>query len=215
MIKRCGWVSENDPLMKEYHDKEWGVPLRNDNKIFEFLCLESFQAGLSWRTILNKRKNFEKAFAGFNPVKVSKFGRKDLKRLMSDRGIVRNRMKIEAAINNASKFLEVKKEFGTFSKYMWGFVGNPRVRRAEQQPGESVSGAVVVRPSSYDGNRPIINKIRRVSDYKPVSDQAIIWAKDLKKRGFKFLGPTTLYAHMQATGMVDDHMSDCFRKNNK
>lgn len=170
--------------MKEYHDKEWGVPLHDDNKIFEFLCLESFQAGLSWRTILNKRKNFEKAFAGFNPVKVSKFGKKDFKRLMNEKGIVRNKMKIEAAISNASKFLEVKKEFGTFSKYMWGFIGN----------------------------RPIINKIIKISDYKPVSAEAILWAKDLKKRGFKFLGPTTLYAHMQAVGMVNDHMANCFRK---
>lgn len=183
-IKRCKWVSEDDPLMKKYHDKEWGVPLHNDNKIFEFLCLESFQAGLSWRTILNKRKNFEKAFAVFNPVKVSKFGKKDFKRLMNKRGIVRNKMKIEAAINNASKFLEVKKEFGTFSKYMWGFVDN----------------------------RPIINKILKTGDYKPVSTEAILWAKDLKRRGFKFLGPTTIYAHMQATGMVNDHMVDCFRK---
>lgn len=181
---RCKWVSENDPLMAEYHDKEWGFPLRNDKKIFEFLCLESFQAGLSWRTILNKRKNFEKAFAGFDPLKVAKFTKKDFNRLMNDKGIVRNRMKIEAAINNASRFLEVQKEFGTFSKYMWGFVNN----------------------------RPIVNTIKTIKDYKPVNDEAILWAKDLKKRGFKFLGPTTLYAHMQATGMVNDHMTGCFRR---
>ncbi len=173
--------------MIRYHDKEWGIPLRNDKKIFEFLCLESFQAGLSWRTILNKRKNFEKAFAGFDPVKVAKFTKKDFNCLMRDKGIVRNRMKIEAAINNASRFLEVKKEFGTFSKYMWSFVNN----------------------------RPIVNTIRIIKEYKPVNDKAIIWSKDLKKRGFKFLGPTTLYAHMQAVGMVNDHMVGCFRKKRK
>jgi len=186
-LKRCGWVSDGDSLMKEYHDKEWGTPLHDDKKIFEFLCLESFQAGLSWRTILNKRKNFEKAFAGFNPFKVAKFGKKDFTRLMNDKGIVRNKMKIEASINNASKFLEVRKEFGTFSKYMWQFVNN----------------------------RPIANKVKRVSDYKTKNNEATVWAKDLKKRGFKFLGPTTLYAHMQAVGMVNDHMADCFRKTNK
>ena len=186
-LKRCGWVSGGDSLMKEYHDKEWGTPLHDDKKIFEFLCLESFQAGLSWRTILNKRKNFEKAFAGFNSVKVAKFGKKDFTRLMNDKGIVRNKMKIEASINNASKFLEVRKEFGTFSRYMWQFVNN----------------------------RPIVNKIKKVSDYKSNSEEAVIWAKDLKKRGFKFLGPMTLYAHMQAVGMVNDHMVDCFRKTNK
>ncbi|MBI4992000.1 MAG: DNA-3-methyladenine glycosylase I [Candidatus Harrisonbacteria bacterium] len=181
-LGRCKWVLEQDFLMKEYHDKEWGVPLHDDKKIFEFLCLESFQAGLSWRTILNKRKNFRKAFAGFDPVRVARFTKKDFNRLMQDAGIVRNRLKIEAAINNAARFLEVKKEFGTFSKYMWGFVDN----------------------------RPIINKVAKMSDYKAVSDEAITWSKDLKNRGFKFLGPTTLYAHMQATGMVNDHMEHCF-----
>ena len=182
--KRCAWVSEDDTLMVKYHDKEWGVPLYNDKSIFEFLCLESFQAGLSWKTILNKREKFKKAFANFNPVLVSKFTIKDFNRLMNDKGIVRNRMKIEAAINNASRFIEVKKEFGTFSKYMWGFVNN----------------------------RPIINTIRTIKDYKPINNEAIIFAKDLKKRGFKFLGPTTLYAHMQAVGMVNDHMTECFKK---
>ena len=183
-LKRCAWVKEGDKLMEDYHDQEWGVPLHNDRKIFEFLTLESFQAGLSWRTILNKRVNFEKAFANFEPTKVSKFSKKDLNRLLKDKGIVRNGAKIEAAINNAKKFLEVKKEFGTFSKYMWQFVGN----------------------------KPIVNKIIKVRDYKPVSREAEIWAKDLKKRGFKFLGPITLYAHMQAVGMVNDHMNKCFKK---
>ena len=156
--------------MEAYHDKEWGTPLYNDNKIFEFLCLESFQAGLSWRTILHKRENFRKAFAGFNPDKVARFGKRDFNRLIKDAGIVRNKLKIEATINNAARFLEVKKEFGTFSKYMWSFVG-----------GEPARGA------------------------------SVAWSRDLKKRGFKFFGPTTLYAHMQATGMVDDHMLVCFR----
>lgn len=183
-IKRCPWVTEGDVVMIEYHDKEWGRPLHNDNKIFEFLCLEAFQAGLSWRTILNKRKNFKRAFAKFDPVKVSKFGKKDFNRLMKDKGIVRNKLKIEATINNASKFLEVKREFGTFSKYMWGFVGG----------------------------KPISHTIRKIKDYKPTNEVATLWSKDLKKRGFKFLGPTTLYAHMQATGMVNDHMVGCFRR---
>ena len=182
--KRCEWVSESDKLMREYHDKEWGTPLYDDRKIFEFLCLESFQAGLSWRTILNKRENFKKAFANFNPIKISKFNKKDFNRLMKDAGIVRNRMKIEAVINNAKKFLEIKKEFGAFSKYMWSFVKN----------------------------KPVINTIHTIKDYKSMNKEAIIWAKDLKKRGFKFLGPTTLYAHMQAVGMVDDHMVPCFRR---
>lgn len=183
-IKRCAWVKNDDVLMQEYHDKEWGTPLHDDNKIFEFLILESFQAGLSWRTILNKRINFEKSFANFDPVKVSKFSKKDLNRLLKDVGIVRNRAKIEATINNAKKFLEVKKEFGTFSKYMWQFVNN----------------------------KSIVNTIRKISDYKPMNREAENWAKDLKKRGFKFLGPTTLYAHMQAVGMVNDHMIGCFKK---
>jgi|SRR5581483_11588021 len=183
-IQRCEWVSGADELMVTYHDTEWGVPLHDDQKIFEFLVLESFQAGLSWRTVLHKRKNFEKAFAQFNPVKVAKFSSKDIARLLCDKGVIRNRAKIEAAINNAQRFLEVKKEFGTFSKYMWQFVNN----------------------------KPMVNSIKSVKDYKSVNDQAVTWAKDLKKRGFKFLGPTTLYAHMQAVGMVNDHMDSCFRK---
>ncbi|MBI4160794.1 MAG: DNA-3-methyladenine glycosylase I [Candidatus Yanofskybacteria bacterium] len=181
--KRCAWVSDRDPLMAEYHDKEWGAPLHNDQKIFEFLVLESFQAGLSWRTVLYKRKNFEKAFIKFDPKKVAKFSSRDTARLLKDAGIVRNRLKIEAAINNARRFLEVKKEFGTFAKYMWQFVSG----------------------------KPIINRIKALNDYKPVSLEAIVWSKDLKRRGFKFLGPTTIYAHMQAVGMVNDHMVNCYK----
>ena len=183
-LKRCGWVKEGDKLMEEYHDQEWGVPLREDNKIFEFLILESFQAGLSWRTVLNKRNNFKKAFVGFDPAKVAKFSKNDLKRLLNDEGIIRNKLKIQAAINNAQRFLEIKNEFGTFSKYMWQFVHD----------------------------KPIVNKINKITDYKPLSREAEIWSKDLKKRGFKFLGATTLYAHMQAIGMVNDHMTECFKK---
>lgn len=183
LMKRCMWVKEGDTLMAEYHDKEWGVPLRNDNKIFEFLTLESFQAGLNWRTILNKRKNFKKSFAEFDPVKVAGFSAKDIRRLLNNAGIIRNRAKIEAAVNNAKRFLEIKKEFGTFSKYMWRFVKN----------------------------NPIRNKIKKLGDYKSENKEAILWAKDLKKRGFKFLGPATVYAHMQAAGMVNDHMVGCFK----
>ena len=183
-VKRCEWVKNNDELMQEYHDKEWGVPLYDDDKIFEFLTLESFQAGLSWRIVLTKRVNFEKAFANFDPVMVAKFSKKDLNRLLKNKGIIRNVAKIKAALNNANRFLEVKKEFGTFSKYMWQFVDN----------------------------KQIVNKIRKISDYKSLNKEAEIWAKDLKKRGFKFLGPTTLYAHMQAVGMVNDHMLGCFMR---
>lgn len=174
-------MSDGDPLMVKYHDKEWGKPVYNDNKIFEFLVLESFQAGLSWRTVLNKRENFKKAFADFNPGSVAKFGKKDIAILLKNKGIIRNRAKIEAAINNARKFLEVQKEFGRFSKYMW----------------------------SFTGNKPIKNKIQKLSDYKSSSKEAELMAKGLKKRGFKFLGPTTIYAHMQAVGMVNDHMVGC------
>jgi DNA-3-methyladenine glycosylase I len=181
---RCAWVKEGDELMASYHDTEWGVPLHDDNRIFEFLVLESFQAGLSWNTVLRKRKNFEKAFSDFDPVKVAKFSKKDAARLLNDAGIIRNRAKIEAAINNAQRFLEVKKEFGTFSKYMWSFVNG----------------------------KPIVNTIRRSGDTPATSAVSDAWAKDLKKRGFKFLGSTTIYAHMQATGMVNDHLATCFRK---
>lgn len=180
---RCPWSSFDDKLYLSYHDEEWGVPVHNDRAIYEFLVLEAFQAGLSWRTILHKRDSFRKAFAGFNPRKVAKYGHKEITRLLKNPGIVRNRKKIEASINNARKFLEVKKEFGTFSKYMWSWVGN----------------------------KPIVHKLRTLKDYHPYTDEAVAWAKDLKKRGFKFLGPTVVYAHMQAVGMVNDHVVTCFR----
>jgi DNA-3-methyladenine glycosylase I len=182
-IKRCAWPVAADPLYIEYHDKEWGVPVYEDKKIFEFLVLESAQAGLSWRTVLNKRENFYRAFAGFDPIKVSRFTQKDVQRLLQDAGIIRNRLKIEAAINNAQRFLQVQKEFQTFAGYIWGFVGG----------------------------KPIRNKWRSLKELPIVTEEAEALSKDLKQRGFKFLGPTVIYAHMQATGMVNDHTVDCFR----
>ena len=183
---RCPW-SLGDALMTEYHDKEWGVPVRDDRKIFEFLILESFQAGLSWRIILNKRENFKKAFKNFDYKKIAKFGAKDRARLMKDAGIVRNRLKIAAAIENAKHFMEVQKEFGAFSKYMWGWVKG----------------------------KPIQHRFKSLKEYPAVIAEAEAWAKDLKKRGFRFLGPTVVYAHMQAVGMANDHTTDCFRHKRK
>ena len=180
---RCPWSTFDDPLYLKYHDEEWGVPVRDDRKLYEFIVLEVFQAGLSWRTVLHKRENFRKAFAGFDVRKVSKFGRRDVARLVQDAGIIRNRAKIEAAVNNANCLLEVCEEFGTFAEYMWTWVGG----------------------------KPILHKHRSLKDYKPFTEEAVIWAKDLKARGFKFLGPTVVYAHMQAVGMVNDHTVDCFR----
>ena len=161
---RCAWVPAGDRLYEKYHDEEWGVPVRDDQKIFEFIVLESAQAGLSWATVLKKRENYRRAFAGFDPAQVAKFGDKDLARLMGDAGIIRNRAKIEAAIGNARVFIKIQKEFSSFSDYMWRFT------------------------------------------------QAEVWAKDLKQRGFRFFGPTTAYAHMQAIGMVNDHELGCFRR---
>jgi DNA-3-methyladenine glycosylase I len=181
--QRCSWPTVGDKLYEDYHDLEWGVPLYEDQKIFEFLVLESAQAGLSWRTVLYKRENYRKAFAGFDPKKVARFTAKDVEKLLKNAGIIRNRLKIEAAINNAQRFLEIQKEFGTFSKYIWGFVGG----------------------------KPIRNKWKTLKDLPAVTPEAEALAKDLKKRGFKFLGQTVIYAHMQATGMVNDHSVDCFR----
>jgi len=169
--------------MIRYHDREWGNPVYNDHKLFEFLVLEAFQAGLSWRTILHKRKNFRKAFRSFDFRKVARFGAQDRARLMQDAGIVRNRLKIQAAIVNARLFMELRKEFGTFSKYMWTWVKG----------------------------KPLVHRIKTIKEIPVVIPEAEAWAKDLKKRGFKFLGPTVLYAHMQAVGMVNDHQVSCFR----
>jgi DNA-3-methyladenine glycosylase I len=181
---RCPWPGAEQPLYLAYHDEEWGVPVRNDRKIYEFLVLESFQAGLSWWIILRKRENFRKAFAGFDYAKVARFGTRDVVRLMKDAGIVRNRAKIHAAIENARRFIEVRREFGTFSKYMWSWVGG----------------------------KPLVHAFKSLKDYPVTIPEAEAWAKDLKRRGFRFLGPTVVYAHMQAVGMVDDHVLGCFRR---
>jgi DNA-3-methyladenine glycosylase I len=169
--------------MREYHDREWGVPLHDDRKIFEFLILEGMQAGLSWSLVLNKRENFRRAFKGFDPEKVARFTKRDVDRLLGDAGIIRNRLKILGAINNAKRFLEVRKEFGTFDRYIWGFVGGKPVRT---------------------GRRSFANLPART----PLSDRI---SEDLKARGFKFVGSTVVYSHMQATGMVNDHLVTCFR----
>ena len=168
--------------MIEYHDKEWGVPIHNDRKLFEMLILEGAQAGLSWSTILKRRKTYKKAFDNFDTKKISKYDSKDVKRLLSDKGIIRNKLKINATIINAKEFLKIKKEFGSFDKYIWSFVNN----------------------------KPIQNKLKEIPANTKHSNEM---SKDLKKRGFKFVGSTICYAFMQAVGMVNDHTTDCFRYN--
>ena len=180
---RC-FGGPEDPLMMRYHDEEWGVPIHNDRLMLEFLTLEGAQAGLSWQTILRKRENFRKAFDNFDPVKVAAYTDADRNRLLVDPGIVRNRAKIDAIINNAQRFLEVQKEFGTFAQYMWQFTGHKTLRRPE--------------PITFE-NMPT----------QTPESEAI--SRDLKKRGFRFVGPTICYAHMQAVGMVNDHITGCFR----
>lgn len=182
MTTRCAW-SGSDPLYMTYHDTEWGVPVHDDRLLYEFLVLEGMQAGLSWMTILKKRENFRHAFAGFDPLKVAAFDEADKARLMADAGIVRNRLKIEAAVQNARAFLDVQAEFGSFASYIWGFV---------------------------DG-KPIQNAWRSLSELPAQTELSQRLSKDLLQRGFRFVGPTIVYAHMQATGMVNDHTIDCFR----
>ncbi|MDX5326902.1 MAG: DNA-3-methyladenine glycosylase I [Bacteroidota bacterium] len=180
--ERCPWCLGFEEYIA-YHDTEWGVPVHDDRKQFEFLVLESAQAGLSWATILKRRENYRIAFADFDPTKVAEFGPEKIESLMNNEGIIRNRAKVEAAVNNAKRFLEICEEFGTFSEYIWSFVGD----------------------------RPMVNHFRSMKEVPastPVSDAL---AKDMKKRGFKFLGSTTLYAHMQACGLVNDHLTSCFR----
>ena len=179
-IIRCGWC-EKDDLYRNYHDTEWGKPVYDDGALFEFLVLESFQAGLSWYTILKKRESFKSAFDNFNYIKIANYSEEKVEELMQDAGIIRNRLKILATINNAQKFQEVQKEFGTFSKYIWGFV---------------------------DG-KPIDNQPKSLKEVPATTEISDALSKDLKKRGFKFLGSTVVYAHMQATGMVNDHVVDC------
>lgn len=181
--KRCPWVNDN-PLMIEYHDKEWGTPIHDDKKLFEYLILDAFQAGLSWNTIINKRDNFNKAFDNFNAEKIADYTEKDYERLMQDAGIIRNKLKVRAAITNAQKFLEVKKEFGSFDKYIWQFTNH----------------------------KTINNKIKTIKDYQAKTKESDAMSKDLLNRGFKFVGSTICYAFMQASGMVNDHSVNCFRK---
>ncbi len=178
----CPWCVGHD-IYEQYHHHEWGVPIDDDQRFFEFLSLEAFQAGLSWLTILKKRENFRETFAQFDPVKVAKFTDADKQRLLADAGIVRNRLKIDATINNAQRFLEVQKEFGRFSTYLWQFMSH----------------------------KPQNNAPKTMADIPAVTDLALVISKDLKKRGFKFLGPTVMYAHMQASGMVNDHLTTCPR----
>ena len=180
---RCGWAGE-DPLYVAYHDTEWGVPVYDDQRLFEFLVLEGAQAGLSWITILRKREAYRKAFAGFDPQKVARFNDKKLAALMQDPGIVRNRLKIESAVKNARAFLAVQEEHGSFSDYQWRFV--------DGKPLQNVRST-----------------LKDVPARTPVSDA---FSKDLKKRGFNFVGSTIIYAHMQAVGMVNDHVDACFRR---
>lgn len=183
MKKRCAWCDINDPLYVTYHDEEWAVPVHDDQKLFEFIVLESAQAGLSWRTILHKREGYRKAFKGFDPKKVARMTEKDIGRLIDDASIVRNRLKIAATIHNAKQFLQIQKEFGSFSQYFW----------------------------KWTEGKTIDSKLSTISSVPTTTPRAVDMAKDLKKRGFKFLGPTVWYAHMQAVGMVNDHTTDCFR----
>jgi len=180
---RCAWCG-TDELYQKYHDEEWGKPVYDDETIFEFLVLESFQAGLSWITILRKRENFRKAFDNFDYQKIANYPDEKVEELMQDAGIIRNRLKILATISNAQKFIETQKEFGSFSKYIWDFIGG----------------------------KPIINLPKTLKDVPATTEISDKLAKDLKKRGFKFLGSTVVYAHMQATGLVDDHVTECWVK---
>lgn len=186
-MKRCAWVNLKNQLYINYHDQEWGVPVFEDQKLFEFLILEGAQAGLSWETILNKREGYRKAFKQFDPQKVSKMTERDIERLTKNASIVRNRLKIKSAITNAKYFLEIQKEYGSFSKYLWKWVGN----------------------------KPIVNGWKSINEIPVVTDLATEISKDLKKRGFSFVGPTIMYAYMQAVGVVNDHTMDCFKYKEK
>jgi DNA-3-methyladenine glycosylase I len=181
---RCGWC-EKDDLYRDYHDNEWGNPVYDDAKLFEFLVLETFQAGLSWYTILKKRDNFRNAFDHFDYKKISNYNEDKIQELLLDAGIIRNKLKVRGTVANAIAFMEVQKEFGSFSKYIWGFTGG----------------------------KPIENNIKKMSDIKATTPLSDVISKDLKKRGFKFVGSTVVYAHMQATGMVNDHVEDCWKRN--
>ena len=179
---RCTWTG-NDILMVRYHDEEWGVPVHDDRILFEFLILEGVQAGLTWQTVLRKRENYRKAFHGFDPSVIARYNDEDIARLLSNPGIIRNRLKITATVMNARKFLVIQQEYGSFDAYIWQFVGG----------------------------RPIRNRVRSMKEIPPTTKESEAMSKDLRKRGFKFVGPTICYAFMQAVGMVNDHQVDCFR----
>ncbi|HXG14056.1 MAG TPA: DNA-3-methyladenine glycosylase I [Candidatus Nitrosotenuis sp.] len=180
-MRRCQWAK--DQLLADYHDKEWGVPQHDDTKLFEILILEGAQAGLSWSTILKRRESYRKAFDNFDASKIAKYKKQDVKRLLADKGIIRNRLKVESTIDNARHFLDVQKEFGSFDRYLWGFVDD----------------------------KPIQNKFKNLSDIPASTSLSDKISKDLKKRGFRFVGTTICYAYMQAIGMTNDHTTDCFR----
>ena len=182
MKERCSWVTDSQ-LYKNYHDKEWGIPVFDDKTLFEFLILETFQAGLSWITILNKRENFRKALDNFDYNKIATYKESKYESLLIDTGIIRNKLKIRSAITNAQIFIEIQKEFGSFSKFIW----------------------------SYVNNKPIINKFLKKEDVPATTTLSDTISKDLRKRGFKFVGSTVMYAYMQAVGMVNDHTADCFK----
>lgn len=181
-LTRCDWATNNE-LMTHYHDTEWGLPIHSDHQHFEFLILEAAQAGLSWLTVLKRREGYRKAFSNFDPKKVAKYDKKKINKLLKDPGIIRNRLKVESAVHNAKLFIEVQKEFGSFDNYCWQFVGG----------------------------KPLINKRKSMKDLPAVSPQSDAFSKDLKKRGFRFVGSTVIYAHMQAVGMINDHLTTCFR----
>ena len=182
-IKRCTWVNPNDPLMQDYHDREWGVPVHDDRRHFEFLILEGAQAGLSWSIILRKREGYRRAFSGFDPEKVARYSEARIEKLTADSAIIRNRLKIEGAVRNARAFLAIQDEFGSFDAYCWQFVGG----------------------------KPRLNRWKTTKDVPPTSPESDAFSKDLKRRGFAFVGSTVIYAHMQAVGMVNDHLVGCFR----
>ena len=181
--KRCGWAGLDDPIYRAYHDREWGVPVHNDQVMFEFLVLEGAQAGLSWGTILRKRENFSRAFEEFDPVKVARFNGRTVRKLLQNPGIIRNRLKITSAVQNAKAFLDVQKEFGSFDSYIWTFVGG----------------------------KPRVNRWKKLRDIPAATPESEAMSRELIRRGFRFVGPTICYAYMQATGMVNDHLVSCFR----
>jgi len=181
-VNRCGWVDLNNPLYVAYHDEEWGVPVHDERKHFEMLVLEGAQAGLSWATILNRREGYLNAFDNFDPEKVAVYEEEKVQALLQDAGIIRNRLKIKSAIKNARAFLAIQKEFGSFDHYLWGFVKH----------------------------QPIVNHFKTLEEIPAQTDLSLKISKDLKKRGMSFVGPTIIYAHMQAIGLVNDHLVDCF-----